>query len=242
MPARVAVLASGGGTTLQALIDRLNARSGAPARVHLVIANRPDAGALRRAEEAGIPTGLVSARLHGPDAVAGRMQALLAEHAIDLVVLAGYLQLVPREVVLRYAGRILNIHPALLPAFGGPGMYGIRVHQAVLASGATVSGATVHLVDEVYDRGRILAQWPVPVLPGDTPEALASRVLRVEHLLLPAAVEALAAGGTGELPMPHDPLAFELTPAPAPGPEQLHHFTAALRRPTDDRRPTTDDS
>ena len=104
----------------------------------------------------------------------------------DLVVLAGYLKLVPAEVIDRYRGRILNVHPALLPAFGGKGMYGHRVHEAVLASGARESGATVHLVDEVYDRGAILAQARVPVLPGDDPETLAARVLEVEHRLLPA--------------------------------------------------------
>jgi folate-dependent phosphoribosylglycinamide formyltransferase PurN len=110
----------------------------------------------------------------------------------DLVVLAGYVKLVPREVVARFRGRMINIHPALLPAFGGPGMYGRRVHEAVLASGAAVSGATVHYVDEQYDRGPIIAQQPVPVQPGDTPDTLAARVLAVEHELLPNVVLALA--------------------------------------------------
>jgi phosphoribosylglycinamide formyltransferase-1 len=110
-------------------------------------------------------------------------------------VLAGYLKLVPAAVIARYRDRILNVHPALLPAFGGRGMYGHRVHEAVLASGARESGATVHLVDEVYDRGAILAQGRVPVLPDDTPDRLAARVLAVEHRLLPAAVLAAAAAG-----------------------------------------------
>src|SRR5690606_35781064 len=114
---------------------------------------------------------------------------LLEDAGIDLIALAGYLKLVPREVVDRFRDRILNIHPALLPAFGGHGMYGLRVHRAVLASGAKVSGATVHLVDERYDEGPIVAQWPVPVLPGDTPARLAARVLKVEHILYPLAVE-----------------------------------------------------
>jgi folate-dependent phosphoribosylglycinamide formyltransferase PurN len=118
------------------------------------------------------------------------MLELLTRHAIRLVVLAGYLKKVPDEVVAAFRGRMLNIHPALLPAFGGPGMYGRRVHEAVLASGATVSGATVHLVDEHYDHGAIVAQESVPVRPGDTPESLAARVLEVEHRLLPAAVRA----------------------------------------------------
>ena len=111
------------------------------------------------------------------------------------MVLAGYLKLVPAGVIQKYAGRIINVHPALLPAFGGAGMYGRRVHEAVIASGAPESGPTVHLVDEVYDRGAILAQRRVPVLPGDTPEALAGRVLEQEHLLLPAVVLAAAEAG-----------------------------------------------
>jgi folate-dependent phosphoribosylglycinamide formyltransferase PurN len=118
----------------------------------------------------------------------------LREHAIDLIVLAGYVRLVPTEVVRSYHGRIVNVHPALLPAFGGQGMYGMHVHRAVLASGARVSGATVHFVDEHYDQGPIIAQWPVPVFGDDTEHSLAARVLHVEHLLFPRAVEALAAG------------------------------------------------
>jgi folate-dependent phosphoribosylglycinamide formyltransferase PurN len=119
----------------------------------------------------------------------------LERHRIDLLVLAGYLKLVPAPVVARYRQRIVNVHPALLPAFGGLGMYGRHVHAAVLGSGARESGATVHLVDEVYDRGAILAQGRVPVLPNDTPERLAARVLEVEHRLLPAVVLAAAAAG-----------------------------------------------
>jgi phosphoribosylglycinamide formyltransferase 1 len=110
-------------------------------------------------------------------------------------VLAGYVKLIPAEVITAYRGRIINVHPALLPAFGGRGMYGHRVHQAVLASGAQETGATVHLVDEAYDHGASLAQARVPVLPGDTPELLAQRVLEVEHRLLPAVVLAAAAAG-----------------------------------------------
>ena len=122
-------------------------------------------------------------------------------HRVDLLVLAGYLKLVPAAVIARYRGRIVNVHPALLPAFGGRGMYGHRVHEAVLASGARESGATVHLVDEEYDRGAILAQGRVPVLPGDTPDRLAARVLEVEHRLLPAVVLAAAAAGR-PVPLP----------------------------------------
>jgi phosphoribosylglycinamide formyltransferase-1 len=188
MLTRVAVAVSGRGSNLQALLDSLSAE--APARVVLVISNRADAGALERARARGIATSV----LRDP-AQASEWLPVLEAARVDLVVLAGYLKLVPPEVVRRYQGRIINIHPALRPDFGGPGMYGARVHQAVLASGAKESGATVHLVDEVYDRGPILGQARVPVLPGDTTESLASRVLEVEHQLLPAAVIAAARAG-----------------------------------------------
>jgi formyltetrahydrofolate-dependent phosphoribosylglycinamide formyltransferase len=182
-PVSVAVLASGSGTNLQALLDALH--ESPVARVARVISNRPDAGALQRARRARVPTSV----LRDP----GDAQELLA--ALDdaqLVVLAGYLKLVPAPVVARFRGRIINIHPALLPAFGGPGMYGHRVHEAVLASGAHESGATVHFVDEAFDRGEIIAQEKVRIEPGDTPESLAARVLEAEHRLLPAVVLKLA--------------------------------------------------
>jgi phosphoribosylglycinamide formyltransferase 1 len=188
MPMHVAVAVSGRGTNLEALLRSLG--PGAPARVVLVLSNRADAPALERAAGRGIAT--VTLRDHAD----GReWLSALERHGVELVVLAGYVKLVPAEVVQRYRGRILNVHPALLPAFGGQGMYGRRVHEAVLASGARESGATVHLVDEVYDRGAILGQARVPVLPGDDPETLAARVLEVEHRLLPAAVLAAAAAG-----------------------------------------------
>jgi phosphoribosylglycinamide formyltransferase-1 len=188
MPMRVAVAISGRGSNLAALIAALPPRS--PAEIGLVLSNRATAGGLELARAHGIPT-LVLAD-PGDAAV---WTVALAAHRIDLVVLAGYLKLVPPRVVDRYRGRILNIHPALLPAFGGPGMYGHRVHEAVLAAGATVTGATVHLVDEVYDRGPILAQARVAVQPDDTPERLAERVLEAEHRLLPAVVLRAAAAG-----------------------------------------------
>jgi len=188
MPMHVAVAVSGRGTNLEALL--LGLGPDAPARVVLVLSNRADAPALDRAAGRGIPT--VTLRDH---ADGGEWLRALERHGADLLVLAGYLKLVPAEVIDRYRGRILNVHPALLPAFGGLGMYGRRVHEAVLASGARQSGATVHLVDEVYDRGAILGQARVPVLPGDDPETLAARVLEAEHRLLPAAVLAAAAAG-----------------------------------------------
>ena len=182
-PVRVAVLVSGGGTNLQALLDAL--RESPLARVARVISNRPDAGALGRARQAGVPAIV----LQNPGDAAELLAALADA---QLVVLAGYLKLVPAAVVSRFRGRMINIHPALLPDFGGPGMYGRRVHAAVLASGAKESGATVHFADEVFDRGAIIAQEKVRVEPGDTPETLAARVLEAEHRLLPRVVLDLA--------------------------------------------------
>jgi len=187
---RVAVLASGQGSNLQALLDAFSHPS-SPAAIALVVSNKAAAGALARAAARGVPTAVIAES--GDDAP--RLLALLGEHAADLVVLAGYLKKVPESVVRAYRGRMLNVHPALLPAFGGAGMYGRRVHEAVLASGARVTGVTVHLVDEQYDHGPIVAQWPVPVRAGDTAESLAARVLAVEHELLPAVVAAFARRG-----------------------------------------------
>jgi len=181
-PVRVAVLVSGGGTNLQTLLDQL--RNSPVARVVRVISNRPDAAALQRARRADIPTTVLR---DASDA----QELLAALGDAHLVVLAGYLKLVPGAVVSRFRGRMVNI-PALLPDFGGPGMYGHRVHEAVLASGAKESGATVHFVDEAFDRGAIIAQERVPVLKGDTPETLAARVLEAEHALLPRVVLELA--------------------------------------------------
>ena len=195
VPVRVAVLASGGGTNLQALLDAL--QGDAPARVTRVVTDRPNAGALERARRAGVATAV----LGNP---ADPAEFLAAVGDANLVVLAGYLKLVPPAAVARFRYRMINIHPALLPAFGGHGMYGKRVHAAVMASGATQSGATVHYVDEQYDRGPIIAQQRVPVLPGDTPETLAARVLEVEHRLLPAVVKELARRG-----LPIEPLRLE---------------------------------
>lgn len=182
-PVRVAVLVSGGGTNLQSLLDSFH--DSPIARITRVISNRPDAGALERARKANVQA-LVLRK--ASDAA----ELLAALQDIDLVVLAGYLKLVPRAVVKQFRDRMINIHPALLPDFGGPGMYGRHVHEAVLASGATESGATVHFVDEAFDRGAIIAQEKVPVRAGDTPEMLAARVLEAEHRLLPRIVRELA--------------------------------------------------
>jgi formyltetrahydrofolate-dependent phosphoribosylglycinamide formyltransferase len=192
MKARIAVLASGGGTNLQALLDYLDVLGEKRAGDVVVVASdRRDAGALRRAADHDVRTALV--QTPGSRDGAEPLEAILQDHEIDVVALAGYLRLVPADIVAQYRGRIVNVHPALLPAFGGPGMYGIRVHQAVLASGAMVTGVTVHFVDQAYDRGPIIAQWPVPVMVGDTAASLAARVLRVEHTLYPIAVDTVAA-------------------------------------------------
>jgi phosphoribosylglycinamide formyltransferase-1 len=225
-PAQIAVLASGGGSNLQALIDRFHGRPDAAAEVALVVGGREGIGALERAERAGIDAVVLEARALGAVVFTQRLLEELEAHRIDLVVLAGWLQLVPAEVVARFRGRMLNVHPALLPSFGGRGFYGARVHQAVIDSGARVSGATVHLVDDRYDEGSIIAQWPVPVLPGDTAQTLAARVLRVEHRLLPLAVEALVEGA--EPSSITDPAAFVLASAAAPDDDGIR---ATLRIP-----------
>jgi phosphoribosylglycinamide formyltransferase 1 len=192
MKSRIAVLASGGGSNLQAIIDHLDqlgARRGG--EIVLVASDRSRAGALERAARRQIPVAVLASAKEPEGA---QLDGLLDEHQVDLVVLAGYLRLVPDDIVAKYHGRIVNVHPALLPAFGGPGMYGQRVHHAVIESGTRVTGVTAHFVDEQYDRGRIIAQWPVPVFGSDDAGTLAARVLRVEHLLYPRVVDAVAAG------------------------------------------------
>jgi phosphoribosylglycinamide formyltransferase-1 len=186
---RIAVLASGGGSNLQAIIDHCSAAGGSAGEVVWVGANRAEAGALARARSAGIASHVVT----NHDDADALLDALSVANA-DLLVLAGYLKRVPEAVVRAFHGRMLNVHPALLPSFGGAGMYGERVHAAVIASGAKLTGVTVHFVDEEYDRGAIVAQWPVAVLEDDTAALLAARVLRVEHILYPRCVAAVAAG------------------------------------------------
>jgi len=208
----IAVLASGHGSNLQALQEALTGE--VPGRITLVISDRREAGALAKARSFGIAAEHVTA----DGSEAGPLLALLRQHRIALVVLAGYLKRVPEAVVAAFRGRIVNVHPALLPAFGGPGMYGRHVHEAVLKSGARLSGATVHLVDEQYDHGAILAQWPVPVRAGDTPETLAARVLEIEHRLLPAVVSLccrrIAQGATGDLAVALSDGSFTLSSTP----------------------------
>ena len=188
MPSRLAVLASGRGSNLQAIIEHFdNLARERVATVALVASNRADSPALIRAATASIDIAHFNAADDGSE-----LLALLQKFRIDLVVLAGYLKRIQPKVIREYAGRIVNIHPALLPAFGGEGMYGARVHEAVIASGARETGVTVHIVDDEYDRGPIVAQWRVPVNQSDTAESLAARVLNVEHVIYPRAVEMVA--------------------------------------------------
>jgi phosphoribosylglycinamide formyltransferase 1 len=188
MPSRIAVLASGRGSNMQAIIDHFdNLARERIAKVVLVASNKAESPALIRAATASIDIAHFDAADDG-----SALLALLEKFRVDLVVLAGYLKRIPSRVTRAYSGRMLNIHPALLPEFGGDGMYGARVHEAVLASGARETGVTVHLVDDEYDRGPIVAQWRLPVNPSDTPESLAARVLSVEHTVYPRVIEMVA--------------------------------------------------
>lgn len=191
---RLAVFASGGGTNFQAILDAVD-NGTLPITVALCLSNTPKAGALVRAERHGIPTAMLDPRDFEVEAsYIEALMRVLGEHGVNFIALAGYMRKIPAAVVAAFRGRMLNIHPALLPAFGGKGLYGRRVHEAVLAYGARWSGATVHLVDEEFDTGPIVLQEPVAVLPDDTPETLAARTLRVEHRLYPQALRHFAEG------------------------------------------------
>ena len=188
MAVRVAVLASGSGTNLQAMIDyNLANASTATGRIVLVASNRASAGALDRARRHDIHAEVFDASDDGAS-----LLALLRTHEIDLVVLAGYLKRLPPAVTGGWHRRIINIHPGLLPEFGGAGMYGARVHAAVIASGTRTTGVTVHFVDDEYDHGPRIAEWRIPVREDDTPESLAARVLAVEHIVFPRVVDMVA--------------------------------------------------
>ena len=197
MSTRIAVLCSGGGSNLQAIIDAVEAGK-IDGEIVLVIANASKAYALERARNHGIPAMFISKKQAGSteafnDEILRQLQAVNAE----LVVLAGYLPIVGGQIVRAYQHRIINIHPALIPSFCGVGMYGHHVHEAVLAYGAKISGATTHFVDEQVDHGGVIMQKSVPVLEGDTAEALAARVLEVEHEILPESVRLFCAGKLG---------------------------------------------
>jgi len=199
---KAAAFASGEGTNLQALIDHQSADT--PWTLSLLICNREGVGALQRATAAGVASAVIPTKDRDSGHVAAETIELLDQHGIEVLFLCGYLRKIPTQVVERFPRRILNVHPALLPAFGGRGMYGINVHRAVIESGAQISGPTIHYVDEQYDSGAIVAQWPVPVKQTDSPEELAARVLQAEHHLYPIALDhvcsALAEGrGPGPL-------------------------------------------
>lgn len=191
---RAAVLVSGGGTNLQAIIDAKRAGKIPSAELALVVASNASAYALTRAENAGIAhTVLRKEKGEAPADYGERLLTLLRENAIDVVVLAGFLTILPENVIRAYDHRILNIHPSLIPSFCGDGFYGLHVHEAALQRGVKVTGATVHFVNEITDGGDIIAQKAVEVLPGDTPETLQRRVMeQAEWILLPQALEQVA--------------------------------------------------
>ena len=197
---RVSVLVSGGGTNLQALIDAA-ARGQLPhVELALVLSNHKNAFALERASRAGIPTRVVTRRAAGSqEAFEAAIQTALEQAGIGLIVLAGFMSILSADFTNRWPERILNIHPSLLPAFGGPGCYGLHVHEMALARGVKITGATEHYVNEIPDGGRILAQKAVAVEDGDTPELLQRRVMeQAEWILLPQTLERVAAEQTME--------------------------------------------
>ena len=187
---RIAVLVSGGGTTLQAILESERRGENPNGQVALVVASKPGVYALTRAEQFGVPTAVVARRDYADsEAFDAALLDVLAGHNIDLVVLAGFLSVLGPSVIAAYPNRILNVHPSLIPSFCGPGFYGLRVHEAALARGVKVTGATVHFVNEECDGGPILLQKAVDIQPGDTPETLQKRVMvEAEWKLLPKAI------------------------------------------------------
>ena len=187
---RIAVLVSGGGTNLQAILESERRGESPNGQVALVVASKPGVYALTRAEQFGVPTAVVARRDYADsEAFDAALLDVLAGHNIDLVVLAGFLSVLGPSVIAAYPNRILNVHPSLIPSFCGPGFYGLRVHEAALARGVKVTGATVHFVNEECDGGPILLQKAVDIQPGDTPETLQKRVMvEAEWKLLPKAI------------------------------------------------------
>ena len=193
--ARIAVMVSGGGTNLQALLDAQSAGKLPSGEIVLVIASNSKAYALERAKKAGVPGYAVSKKeLGSQDAFEASISKLLEEYRIDLIILAGFLSILSEKFTSQWPRRILNIHPSLIPSFCGQGMYGLKVHEAALAKGVKVTGATVHFVNEIPDGGEILLQKAVDILPGDTAEVLQRRVMeQAEWILLPQAAEMVSA-------------------------------------------------
>ncbi len=192
---KIAVFVSGGGTNLQAIIDKISSGEITNVEISEVIASNESAFAIERAKKAGIPAKVISKKVLGAEAYDDATLAELNSLGVELVVLAGFLSMLGPKTVAAYANRIINIHPALIPAFCGKGMYGIRPHQAVLEKGVKVSGATVHFVNEHYDEGPIILQKAVDVLPDDTPETLQKRIMKeCEQVILPKAIQLIADG------------------------------------------------
>lgn len=193
-----AVLVSGNGTNLQALIDNQQKNSDCPYKINVVISDNPGAFALTRAEKAGIKTYVLEkGNLKGQslrDYRTRQILEILRKEKTDIVVLAGFLTILSESLINEFPERIINIHPALLPDFGGPGMYGHHVHEAVLASGKKESGCTVHIVDKGCDTGRVILQRKVPVMAGDTPDSLADRIHKEEYIAIVQGTELLAKG------------------------------------------------
>lgn len=195
LKARIAVLVSGGGTNLQALIDAEKSGIIKSGTISLVVSNKADAYALERARLAGIPSvTLLKKELGSQEAFEAALIKLLEDEGIDLIVLAGFMSILSESFTSRFKDRIINIHPSLIPSFCGKGFYGLHVHEAALSYGVKVTGATVHFVNEIPDGGRIIAQKAVEVLPGDSPESLQRRVMeQAEWIILPQAAESVAA-------------------------------------------------
>jgi phosphoribosylglycinamide formyltransferase-1 len=191
----IAVFASGRGSNFRAVLEKIQSGEIPNANIVVVISNSSTAGALEIARSHSIPAIHYSRTRFGSDEeFSGKLRSLLSEYGVNLIILTGYMKLMPQEIVRQYRHRILNVHPALLPAFGGKGMFGHYVHEAVIAYGAKVSGATVHIVDEEYDHGPVVLQECIAVDSDDSPDSLAEKVLKIEHRLLSEAVKLFAEG------------------------------------------------
>jgi phosphoribosylglycinamide formyltransferase-1 len=202
---RIGILASHEGTTLQAIVDACTAGK-VPAQVVTVISNNRDSGALQRARTAGIAAHHLCSQTHpDPEALDAAICGAPVEHNVGIVILAGYMKKLGARTLTRYRGRVLNTHPALLPKFGGKGMYGFHVHRAVLAAGEAKTGASVHLVNEEYDAGPVIAQCEVPITPADTPQSLAERVQEHERALVVDVLGRIADGSIGLSAVDHNP-------------------------------------